>query len=1195
MNGTIILMFSIIGIIALIIIILAVTNRIVFKMAARNFARRKAQSVIVIAGLMIGTAIISSALVVQDTMTYAFEVDVYYSLGEIDEEIRGYNSFGSYVYFSDSVYDSITNDLQEFPEVEAVAPVITEQGSVLNWNTKLGEPSTNILGLDSQIMRTTSFGDLDDNGFYTDSLATGEIAINSRLADDLDAKVGHVVQLSYGAKNQTNPLVPELKKGNFTIKKIISERELWGKANYRQQKNVFIELATLQQLLNRPAEINNIWISNKGDHEEGERYSDRVNEHIQSALDSSVGLTDLGLVLDSFNDTIVLSAVDFSPFPLHNGQRLFELEEVSDGAIMHGLLVPTLTLNNIPTNNRNVMGVASTDPNFPVMDKSNIHVLSSPWEEFNLANDTQVTITTITLTGMVQPNSLTAYSLGPEHESFMPEQLRAITLGVMNFNSSQLLVHQGAFGEDMSTFVMLSGLDISTINQTRLSLENKMNEDIKGEDLNLEVLNEKADNLEFGRSSGEGIGTLFLIFGMFSIIAGIVLIINIFVMLGEERKSEMGMARAVGMKSKHLVRMYIFEGSLYAFVASFIGAFLGLGFGWGIIQAFELIFGDISETSGESFNLPFFFTWDSVIIAFTMGLLITFLTIIFISTRITKLNIIRAIRRIPEPFTSRTKQRTIMYGVLLLFLGILACLWGYGSSEGAGWMIGLPFVFIGSALVAYKWVSLRGAITVASFLIIFFMIPPFDIPIVSEADYSGAEAFVLSGVFLVLAGVFIVMFNSKILLKALQGVAGRGKSTRAVLKTAISYPMDSKFKTAMTLGMFALIIFTVTVIAMIASMQASQGDAMLEEQSGGYDIIGVTNLRTPFKNLTVETLPPELQDVDIEQLETISGAIVTLVDYDRKEGQASDFGPSTLLGELDSYVISGVSRSFTATTGFSLMERDKKFKTDREAWEALYQNDSYCIVDGTKLASEAITIGGPPADAGGVYVGGTITITDFMGQNRTRVLEVIGIMDQMFFLQGIFLQKNVVSNEYGGVDSVVMIKLGPGEDTEAVAKEFESNYLELGVQTYDLKGIINQILALSNNMMYLMEGFLGIGLLVGIAGIGIISYRNVIERRQQIGMLRAIGFKKGMITKSFLIETSFITLLATIIGILLGVGIGWTIYKDAFEAMGASFAIPWGNLLAIAIIAYIATLIFTFYPSLKASKIPPAEALRYIE
>jgi putative ABC transport system permease protein len=395
--------------------------------------------------------------------------------------------------------------------------------------------------------------------------------------------------------------------------------------------------------------------------------------------------------------------------------------------------------------------------------------------------------------------------------------------------------------------------------------------------------------------------------------------------------------------------------------------------------------------------------------------------------------------------------------------------------------------------------------------------------------------------------------------------------------------------------MFALIIFTVTVIAMIASMQASQTEAILIEQSGGYDVIGVTNPRTPFINLTTDNLPSELQDIDIEQLETLSQAVVTIVDYDRKGGQASDFGPSAMVDRMEQYSLTGVSDSFMANNGYTLMERDEQFSSDREAWEALGKNSSYCIVDGTRMALAGIVIGGPPGETGGVYIGGTITVTDYLGQNRTRVFEVIGIMDQSFFINGIFVKKDIVTNEYGGVDSVVVIKLGPDEDADTVAKEFEKSYLDLGLQTFDLKNVINTILSLANNMMYLMEGFLGIGLLVGIAGIGIISYRNVLERRQQIGMLRAIGFKKSMIAKSFLIETSFITILAIVIGLLLGIGIGWTLYIDAFKDMGASFVIPWMNLLAISLIAYITTLIFTFYPSLKASKIPPAEALRYIE
>jgi ABC-type antimicrobial peptide transport system permease subunit len=54
-------------------------------------------------------------------------------------------------------------------------------------------------------------------------------------------------------------------------------------------------------------------------------------------------------------------------------------------------------------------------------------------------------------------------------------------------------------------------------------------------------------------------------------------------------------------------------------------------------------------------------------------------------------------------------------------------------------------------------------------------------------------------------------------------------------------------------------------------------------------------------------------------------------------------------------------------------------------------------------------------------------------------------------------------------------------------------------------------------------------------------------------------------------------------------------YVDFYKEEGSRFIIPWLNLIAISVIAYIATIIFTFYPSIQAAKIPPAEALRYIE
>ena len=91
-----------------------------------------------------------------------------------------------------------------------------------------------------------------------------------------------------------------------------------------------------------------------------------------------------------------------------------------------------------------------------------------------------------------------------------------------------------------------------------------------------------------------------------------------------------------------------------------------------------------------------------------------------------------------------------------------------------------------------------------------------------------------------------------------------------------------------------------------------------------------------------------------------------------------------------------------------------------------------------------------------------------------------------------------------------------------------------GVQAESLKARAEDENALFRDFFYLMQAFMGLGLFVGIAAVGVIAFRTVVERRQQIGMLRAIGYKRSTVALSFLMESSFVTLLAIFSGMSLG-------------------------------------------------------------
>jgi putative ABC transport system permease protein len=92
------------------------------------------------------------------------------------------------------------------------------------------------------------------------------------------------------------------------------------------------------------------------------------------------------------------------------------------------------------------------------------------------------------------------------------------------------------------------------------------------ESLGLSIEPTKQEDLQSADDAGDAFSTFFVVFGSFSIAAGIMLIFLIFVMLAGERKPEMGISRAIGTERRHLIEMFAFEGLAYDMVAAAIGA-----------------------------------------------------------------------------------------------------------------------------------------------------------------------------------------------------------------------------------------------------------------------------------------------------------------------------------------------------------------------------------------------------------------------------------------------------------------------------------------------------------------------------------------------------------------------------------------------------------------------------------------------
>jgi putative ABC transport system permease protein len=174
------------------------------------------------------------------------------------------------------------------------------------------------------------------------------------------------------------------------------------------------------------------------------------------------------------------------------------------------------------------------------------------------------------------------------------------------------------------------------------------------------------------------------------------------------------------------------------------------------------------------------------------------------------------------------------------------------------------------------------------------------------------------------------------------------------------------------------------------------------------------------------------------------------------------------------------------------------------------------------------------------------------------------------------------------------IQLNDPGQSSAVAKEIEQKLLINGVQSVSIKDELEDFQSQARSFLYIFQGFMGLGLIVGLAAIGVIAFRAVVERRQQIGVLRAIGFQSRAVSLSFLIETGFIVLLGCLSGTILGLLLARNLFSgDDFVEGGVSLIVPWTQIILILVLTFIAALLMTMIPARQASKLAPAEALRY--
>ena len=1127
--------------------VMAWRNRVMLKLGLRNIPRRRAQTALIIIGIMLSTVIMSAAFGTGDTINFSIRNEAIELLGPIDEIIVSTkagadDTFGTPSYVPEERFQQLLDELGPLEDdIDGVAPGVGQTVPAVNLSTRKADGRMRVAGVDPD--RLSGFGDLaSTSGEAVDlrELGRDEGYINDKAAEDLEASPGDDIRIIL----EGGPVI-------FRVRGVVDRGGLAG-----DQSTLLIPLVRAQELFGREGQINSIVVSNRGDEESGVELSDVVAQRLRVIFASREVAGELLELLSQ-------------------GPALAALQERSEG----------------------LRGIKKAD-----MER---------------------------LVTALQAGRVTDDLVG--------------------------LLSDGEVSDEV-----LGALDRMELAQVQAEADT-----LFGGLAEFEVVEVKQSVMDVAELVSSFVTTFFIILGLFSIMVGVLLIFLIFVMLAAARRTEMGMARAVGAKRRHLVQMFVFEGTAYAVASAAMGVFIGLAISAVII----LIVNRIIGTLADDFTFTRHFELRSAVVAYCLGMVITLITIAVAAYRVSRMNIVAAIRDLPAPerrngtpwsqvllapFAAAFQPirstgsalralatlhpiaaaglllgavrsalpvpgialgslfqvfwRPFKQGWLAFLLGVLLTWTGMETDQASSFRIGVSLMILGAGLTVRSLLlrtSMRPDVrdrivyTVTGLVMLVFWVLPFGILRTVSGDLQGGpELFFISGISMVAAAVWTVMYNADLILGVLTLSTGRVGKLRPVLVTAVAYPMSAKFRTGLTLAMFALVIFTLIVMSILTNVfDVSEVDR--DSVTGGWDIEGKVNPTTPIEDIGLAISDaPGLQPGDFEAI----GGFTAIPIEARQVGAAEQ--------RWRWYGARAADDAFLASTRYDLKLIARGYGPGPEdVWAALRDDPTLAVVDSVVVPwrsnfgpSEV-----PFRMEGFFYEDETFDATDIEVRDPTTgqivPFTVIGVLDQLSdsfgeLGTGMFTSKATLDAAipFPVPITTYRFRLAPGVDAAGAANALDTAFPEQGMEAEVLDEVIEDNAGSQRAFNYIFTGFMGLGLLVGIAALGVISLRAVVERRQQIGVLRAIGYRRRMIQLSFLLESSFIALLGTAIGVGLGTVISYNIVNDVRERESVEtlrFSIPWLQIIAIIAVAYVFSLVTTLLPARQASRIYPAEALRY--
>ncbi len=177
-------------------------------------------------------------------------------------------------------------------------------------------------------------------------------------------------------------------------------------------------------------------------------------------------------------------------------------------------------------------------------------------------------------------------------------------------------------------------------------------------------------------------------------------------------------------------------------------------------------------------------------------------------------------------------------------------------------------------------------------------------------------------------------------------------------------------------------------------------------------------------------------------------------------------------------------------------------------------------------------------------------------------------------------------------DQMVLVGLVDGVDPAAARPALEAVVADYpNAELNDTEQYLAKVSGQLDTVLNMMTGMLAMAIVIALLGIANTLALSIMERKREIGLLRAVGMTRRQVRRMIRWEAVLIAIFGAVIGLLVGIGLGVAVV--AAVGGGIQLALPWTNLIIYLVVAALGGVLASVLPGWRGSRLDVLDAIAY--